>query len=432
MHKRRPLGTDNRSRRPLGSSGGGKVKNHFDARDLDESFLIWQRAIRVSTGVGKTGIATKVIAEATEKKFFYTVPTLRLAEEVLAHFDQLDVHAKVFRGRDADDPLSPGDKMCRDPTAVEAAIKLGLRVWDACCSGRDPDGSKAKCPHYDACGYTGQLEDEPRVWIAAHNLLFHDHKRLPEVHNVVIDEAFWQAGLNDPIKLTLDQIASDPDPTDRFRELWDYRKKLERALRTSAESGEHRVTCKSLVEAGLDSPMCLRARKREMKRMPEPQLWPGMPDVERQEALRSETTAREVMALSDMWMAASDLLLHGLRHPEAASGRLTVEEVNGEHGKTLVAAFRGLRRVVKRWARTRTLIIDATLPDLKLLQPFYEFIEKLADIDVAMPHVTVRKVLGAPVSMNKLFRQASAERNLKAIRRAILARYVEFRRQPTL
>src|SRR5215204_1828398 len=114
--------------------------------------------------------------------------------------------------------------------AVEAAIELGLEVWKTCCSGKAPDGSKVTCRFYGQCGYTRQLEDEPRVWIAAHNILFHDQKRLGEVDIVVIDEAFWQAGLDQPAKLTLDQIASDPGGADPMGELWGYRKKLERAL----------------------------------------------------------------------------------------------------------------------------------------------------------------------------------------------------------
>ena len=63
---------------------------------------------------------------------------------------------------------------------------------------------------------------------------------------------------------------------------------------------------------------------------------------------------------------------------------------------------RGVRSIAKKWAEAPTFIMDATLPELAILRIFYPAIEIVADIDATMPHVTVRQVLGAPVSAKKL------------------------------
>src|SRR4051812_17821848 len=84
--------------------------------------------------------------------------------------------------------------------------------------------------------------------------------------------------------------------------------------------------------------------------------------------------------------------------------------------------------------------MDATLPKIAVLKIFYPQVEVVAEIDATMPHVTVRQVLGAPVSAKKLgitgkpprLEPAEGNRNIQAIRRAILLRLLEFGRKPTL
>ena len=84
--------------------------------------------------------------------------------------------------------------------------------------------------------------------------------------------------------------------------------------------------------------------------------------------------------------------------------------------------------------------MDATLPETAILRILYPQVEVVADIDGTMPHVTVRQVLGAPVSAKKLgitgkpprVEPAEGNRNLQAIRRAILHRHLEFGGKPIL
>jgi hypothetical protein len=75
-----------------------------------------------------------------------------------------------------------------------------------------------------------------------------------------------------------------------------------------------------------------------------------------------------------------------------------------------------------------TMLLDATLPSELILQKFYPQVDVVSDVQVEMPHVRVRQVLGAPVSQNKLWgtdKEPSKGNNLHGIRRYILQRWLE-------
>jgi putative DNA primase/helicase len=102
-----------------------------------------------------------------------------------------------------------------------------------------------------------------------------------------------------------------------------------------------------------------------------------------------------------------------------------------------------VKAIAKQWAEAPTFIMDATLPAIEVLRVFYPKVEVVADIDATMPHVTVRQMLGAPASSRKLgivkerdkpprIEPPEGNRNLQAIRRAILHRHLELGRKPTL
>src|SRR5262249_9052200 len=87
------------------------------------------QAIRVSTGLGKTRIAAKVISEIrcphpATAPWVYLVPTHRLGDDVAKLFAEHRITAKVFRGREA---MVPGkDKqMCLNLDQVRLALAAG-------------------------------------------------------------------------------------------------------------------------------------------------------------------------------------------------------------------------------------------------------------------------------------------------------------------
>jgi len=153
--------------------------------------------------------------------------------------------------------------------------------------------------------------------------------------------------------------------------------------------------------------------------------------------VRSARYAKHVRSFARVWTAARALLEHN--DAAAVSGRLFLAEVQGEHGVSRVVRTRGVRPIVP------TFVMDATLPDPAILRAFYPEIEIVADIDSALPpHVTVRQALAGPVSAKKLgivkdakgkpprIEPPEGNRNLQAIRRAILHRHLEVGRKPTL
>jgi hypothetical protein len=77
------------------------------------------------------------------------------------------------------------------------------------------------------------------------------------------------------------------------------------------------------------------------------------------------------------------------------------------------------------------MIMDATLPSERILKKWFPDVEIVGRIEAPMPHVNVRQILGAPITKKKLL-GAATDRNLQAIRRYVLKRWVECGRGQTL
>jgi len=126
--------------------------------------------LHVPTGVGKTVMTAALIA-ATDFKIFFAVPTHRLGSELAETFAREGVCARIVRGREAKKPGS-AIPMCLNLEQVELAIDTGQNVVSTCCKRKEHT-----CERYYECGYMRQFEDEqPQVWIGAHQLLFHEQK----------------------------------------------------------------------------------------------------------------------------------------------------------------------------------------------------------------------------------------------------------------
>ncbi|MGU3538895.1 hypothetical protein [Methylobacterium sp. A54F] len=400
-------------------------------------------ALAVSTGVGKTRITARALARHlldrrgtldAPRTTLYAVPTHRLGDEIVELFAEHGITAQVFRGRQAPDPDRPGQTMCDDLEAVELALSFGATVATSCCKAKLVDGTEALCPHFLSCSYQRQKAATPDVWIAAHQVIWQAQGALGEVELVVIDEGFWQSGIRIPKRgLTLDEIEAHlPLGTARedtlLNDVESYRARLGQALRRQGElGGVHRQI---LVEGGLTVEGCTLAIAAEWRLKEKVPLWPGMPKAARQQAAKAAAGARHVRGFVALWEAA-----RGLLYDEAieTSGRLYLEERDDGEGRVRVAKARSIKAVAKQW-RVPTLILDATLPSPEILQPFFPQVEAAAAVEAAMPHVRVRQVLDAPVAAGKLAldEEGGARRNLKAIHREILRRFIELGRAPLL
>jgi hypothetical protein len=192
-----------------------------DAQDEEEPPPV--HAQRSPTGVGKTQIGAKEIAAdrharkragdtgpLATRSWGYFGPTHRLNEGVAGQFREPGLTAQVYYGRTAWDRGVPGNEdlpedertlMCLKPDLVDMAIKAHQSVPETCCHKKPRKGGREeKCEHFDEgsnqCGYQKQFNGgAPDVWLAPHEMLFHDHKALSKLAGIIIDESFWSKGV---------------------------------------------------------------------------------------------------------------------------------------------------------------------------------------------------------------------------------------------
>jgi Bifunctional DNA primase/polymerase, N-terminal/Primase C terminal 2 (PriCT-2) len=406
------------------------VCNHF--RDFAcELFGPHIRAARIDVAGGKTTITIEELTDwmrSTGKRpVIYAVPRHDLSEEIVKLFARHGITAAIFRGRNADDPDNPGQQMCQNPAAVEVAMQCHADVYHSCCNNK-----RSKCAFFDRpCSYIGQFPEDsgPDVWIIAADMLFHSQKVLGEPVALIVDESFWRKGIRGigdeefewvvPIASLLhpqyNNTVSTADPD--F-----YRNQLGMALRAQPHDGD--VECSNLTQLGILT--CNEAIKLEWQCLPRIDLEPGLPPSKLKQIASSDVvdTIQHGRRVIRIWEAVRDII----RSAQTAeiSGRLTLRRSNGQR----VVEWRGLADIGKQF-RVPTLMLDATLPDLSILNCYFpkldpysdsDRVEIIADVRIAMPpHTRIRQVIGAPTTSKKL----DQEKHRAELRRYILQRWLE-------
>jgi hypothetical protein len=388
-------------------------------------------AMRVDTGIGKT---EAVIVSHTRVRqhgaiaargIIYTVDRHLLGSKIDERITALGTRAKTFRGRSADDPNHPGQKMCLLlTTRVALARKTRADINKTCCK----QGDKV-CPLLSRCGYQRQMQGEaPEVWITAHDMLFHAQPAFGRPAAVIIDERMWHKGIRgiedeEEWEVPLDSLITDLDvkaEAASFKRAL-YRYKLGRALMQQDDNGG---VIRKHLDATLDPYTCSIARRLEWKLLPELGQHPGMSEAEITTLAGNKDvidTIQHTRRVIQIWEAVGDLL----KDPSiTVSGALTLRQRNGQR----VVGWKGAGKIRKQF-HAPTLLLDATLPPRALLQVYWPQVELAADIRAAMPtHTRIRQVLRAPTSSNKL----DDENHLDSMQRTILQRWIETGRQPTL
>ena len=108
----------------------------------------------------------------------------------------------------------------------------------------------------------------------------------------------------------------------------------------------------------------------------------------------------------------------------AVSGRLTLKREGGLR----VIEWRGVE-LIKDQFLCKTMLMDATLPPMPILQIFHPQVQIIGDVSVMMPpSVHIKQMLGTPTTSNKL----KIERHRKTLRRYILKRSMELGGAPAL
>jgi putative DNA primase/helicase len=419
-------------------------------------------AQRSPTGVGKTKIGAREISADRKRRqliqdrsplatrpWLYLGPTHRLNDSTAGQFRDADLTAKVYRGRLAPDPDVPGNEerpkseqvlMCLAPERVKKAMALYQSISESCCENIKKN---QVCEFLGECSFQEQLRGPtPDVWLAAHEMLFHDQKALAKLAGIIIDETFYQdgmSGIEEPREaLTLDEIAivgvDDPH-------LALHRERLVEILSKHPLGGLRRDRFfvettmpdgRPAISVRMHEEHCTDAIRSEWKIFGRLKITPGMTEAEidkLQEIIPDCVRARRMVgvwgALREM-LASDDAAMReklGLKEEIKVSGRLILVRKDGK----IILRVRGVRPVLDA-RKVPTMLLDATLPSELILKKFHPQVRIVSDVEVAMPHVHVKQVVGAPVSQNKLFgseKEPSKGQHLHAIRRYILKRWIE-------
>src|SRR5262249_22787999 len=156
-------------------------------------------AVCIDVGVGKTKITIEELARwlknrttKPDESFVYATPRHNLNERIERQFADHGINARIYRGREADDPQRPGQAMCVNLPAVRLAQSCLAEIGPTCCRYK-----KQRCSSSEHCSYHRQLRDrdDVQVWIVAIDTLFHTQKALGEPIAAIIDEGLWQKGL---------------------------------------------------------------------------------------------------------------------------------------------------------------------------------------------------------------------------------------------
>lgn len=323
-------------------------------------------AMRVDTGVGKTRIVVGEIAKSGKSGIMYGVPTHKLGSDIERQFSDHGVVARVFRGRSADDPENVGSKMCLNLAAVEIALKAQADVARTCC-----EYNGKYCHFFDQCGYQRQKSPRPQVWIIATDMVFHKQAAFGKPRALIIDETFWQKALRG--------IDGGDDSVVAFASLMNGnqgRRDLAAELQMQSEDGGLR---RRIVEQ-MDSVALRQMIRVEWAAMPTLTLRPGMP-ADEFDQLRKNSKTIEKIAYARRIIQILEELRNILEHPEIlVSGRLLIDERNGLRG----IRWRGIDTIGMQF-QIPTLLLDATLPDLAVLQVLHPQTEIVADVRVALP-----------------------------------------------
>ena len=175
-------------------------------------------AIKAAAGLGKTteAIAELCVGQIKSKQAIhieYYVPTHNLSaqlvndiesayktasERIKKTTDKPDISVSIIKGRLQTD--SSGLPLCNKSEQVEQLAKLGYPVSSFLCKHE-----LQKCEYFTTCGYQQQLQAQtvdttkltlPAVTVMTHHQLFLErHEFLPKPDCVVIDESFYQAGI---------------------------------------------------------------------------------------------------------------------------------------------------------------------------------------------------------------------------------------------
>ena len=343
------------------------------------------------TGTGKTRqwilqVAAGLVTRGMRPVI--AVPRHQLGEEVAGALAKVGIEARVYRGRDADDPLAPGHKMCIEQERVESIQKALGSVPERACKNRGK-----QCQFYETCGYQQQQRQRPQVWIVPHQLLFQERPDfIPHPAALAIDETFYGAALRgfgrEPMDLPLRLLKGDRRVPGRFDKTADLTAISERAyaMLTREESG--RIRADAILDANLTTSDLDAAYNLDWNRKKDiNEVYPNMP-VEEVNVICQPAAYhnQNVKRLTTFWNLMR-------RMHDSDDERSPYLELIHDEG---VVRMRWREDIHPSWSAPTT-IMDATMRT-EIVQQFFPYMPDPIRILAPAPHTYIRQVIDRPMS----------------------------------
>lgn len=370
---------------------------HAESADRDPPNL----AVRATTGLGKSSVARRLIADLRRyladldlpDRILVFVPSHDLAEEAAERWRDLGCSVAVLRGYERRHPQN-NRPMCADVEAIRATLASALDPHSTVCVAQ----GGLRCPHFGGCLKQRNRDEvaDADIVLAPYDALFTGFAVDPAtIGLIVIDEAFWGRAWARTSAITVEGLTTDVLGTlgtgltrtlaaGRMADRKDLRTRLQCAL---AQNGPGAVTAGSLRRAGLSGQDCMDAARLEEHLLDAPGLVPGLSGSARKTAFRISRNNQRVRCIASVWRAAARLL----DTADAPRGRLVVgerDDKTGTHAISVIApsgidtGFAG-KPILHLDATMRAPIVDCLLPGA----------EKVA-FEAAAPHMAVHLVTG--------------------------------------
>jgi putative DNA primase/helicase len=377
--------------------------------------------LRADCGLGKSQVTRELtsimLQERPGSKVIVATPTVDLAEKAASEARAIGLKAVAIRGRDQPVPgwtssrdTDKAPRMCGDPDAVEDCKDAGIAIEKSACA-RVVDGVELRCSLFDSCRYQTQKSEAEHadVIYMAHQYLFYPKFGfIGDVSLVVIDESFWQAGLMGLGKARITLTCAGLQETryflarngrvdDEAPNDWNtYAGRLASAI---SGNGEGWLTRSTIEAAGITKEIAEVAGDLALRLRVDPGITPGMDPRKRR---RQSEAARETNQFSKKARATWNAIVEMFAAGRAATGNIHCGVIDRDQDGGEIFGARLLYRndIHTDW-HVPTLLLDATLRE-ELIKPYFPWVIVHDTPTVAMPHVTVRQVVGAPVSAHKL------------------------------
>jgi hypothetical protein len=337
-------------------------------------------SLRATLGLGKSRAMRHGAAQllrSADGSIVIATPRHALSEEQIKAFyrehPDSPYVARVWRGRGADDPERPGEKMCPRHEEAEAVAVAGGSAEQLC------KRKKEFCPLYDICGHQRQRQ-KANLWFVAHESLVHRKpEAIGEVKYVFVDEtpldAFTFGVTGHPYELALDALTEDAK---KSKGLGYVRQQLYDIL-TRLSPGP--VPTKVLEK--FDTERCRELARLEWKEKLKVDVRPSI-SATTDPGIAAATAHNAIVARrAALWR------LIGKSQQPGAGNYCGFLEIVASNGNGRMIRMRGTREVASGW-QAGTLIADATA-DAKMLRAVWPELKPATDdVIVAPPPDCVR------------------------------------------